>query len=200
MVPEKNSFQFTAIPISPKNNVLCDGKQLQNEFLIPFACKAFCKNFNLLLYCTHRCIRFTMHQQRVSHSHDQDYNTMSQDRLKSCFRREITSSNLPQVPAHVGLSQVLANNTLARPQSSFVKNRPVTQHQTSRPQVRAKSAHPRLLQANKYMHTNASTTQLQVGDKEQGIFTLSFWTGEFSRKILSNSSTNGGVGNVFMES
>ena len=125
---------------------------------------------------------------------------MSQDRLKSCLRREITSSNLPQVPAHVGLSQVLANNTLARPQSSFVKNRPVTQHQTSRPQVRAKSAHPRLLQANKYMHTNASTTQLQVGDKEQGIFTLSFWTGEFSRKILSNSSTNGGVGNVFMES
>lgn len=141
-----------------------------------------------------------MHQQRVSHSHDQDYNTMSQDKLKSCFRREITSSNLPQVPAHVGLSQVLANNTLARPQSSFVKNRPVTQHQTSRPQVRAKSAHPRLLQANKYMHTNASTTQLQVGDKEQGIFTLSFWTGEFSRKILSNSSTNGGMGNVFMES
>ncbi|RMX53678.1 hypothetical protein pdam_00000335, partial [Pocillopora damicornis] len=107
------------------------------------------------------CIRFTMHQQRVSHSHDHDYNTMSQDRLKSCFRREIASSNLPQVPAHVGLSQVLANNTLARPQSSFVKNRPVTQHQTSRPQVRAKSAHPRLLQANKYMHTNASTTQLQ---------------------------------------
>lgn len=141
-----------------------------------------------------------MHQQRVSLSRDHDYNTMSQDRLKSCFRREITSPNLPQVPAHVGLSQVLANNTLARPQSSFVKNRPVTQHQTSRPQVRAKSAHPRLLQANKYMHTNASTTQLQVGDKEQGIFTLSFWTAEFSRKILSNSSTNGGVGNVFMES
>ena len=141
-------------------------------------------------------MRFTMHQQHVSHSHDHDYNTMSQDRLKSCFRREITSSNLPQVPAHVGLSQVLANKTLARPQSSFVKNRPVTQHQTSRPQVRAKSAHPRLLQANKYVHTNASTTQLQVGDKEQGIFTLSFWIGEFSRKILSNPSTNGGMGNL----
>ena len=127
-------------------------------------------------------MRFTMHQQRVSHSHDHDYNTMSQDRLKSCFRREITSSNLPQVPAHVGLSQVLANKTLARPQSSFVKNRPVTQHQTSRPQVRAKSAHPRLLQAHKYVHTNASTTQLQVGDKVQRILRWVFGQGNSLEK------------------
>ena len=135
--------------------------------------------FYCFVHClslSHRCIRFTMHQQRRSHCHDLDYNRFSQERPKSCVKRENALSNLPQVPAHVGLSQVLSNKTVARPQSSFVNKRPVTQHQTSRPQVRAKSAHPRLLQAAKYMHTNASTKQLQVGDKIKA--------GSLSRNLL----------------
>ena len=57
-----------------------------------------------------------------------------------------------------------------RPQTSCAKKTGI-KHQTSRPQVRAKSAHPRLLQAAKYMHTNASTKQLQVGTDERGLET-----------------------------
>ncbi|KAL9980558.1 hypothetical protein ACROYT_G009160 [Oculina patagonica] len=107
------------------------------------------------------CIRFTMHQQRRSHCRDLEYNRLAKERPKSCVKRENALSNLPQVPAHVGLSQVLPNKTVvARPQTSYA-NKTGIEHQTSRPQVRAKSAHPRLLQAAKYMHTNASTKQLQ---------------------------------------
>lgn len=108
----------------------------------------------------HRCIRFTMHQQRHSHCRDLEYNRLRKERPKSCVKRESALSNLPQVPAHTGLAQVLPGRAVARPQSSTVK--PSTRHQTSRPQLRAKSAHPRLLQAPKYVHTNASTKQLQV--------------------------------------
>ena len=115
-----------------------------------------------------RCIRFTMHQQRTSHCGDLEYNRLSKERPKSCVKRENALSNLPQVPVHMGLSQVLPNKTVTRPQSSYV-NKTGIQHQTSRPQVRAKSAHPRLLQPPKYMHTNASTKQLQVCNMDRGL-------------------------------
>ena len=109
-----------------------------------------------------------MHQQRRSHCRDLDYNRLSNERPKSCVKRE----NLPQVPAHMGLSQVLPSKTMVpRPQTSCAKKTGI-QHQTSRPQVRAKSAHPRLLQAAKYMHTNASKKQLQVGTEERGLETV----------------------------
>ena len=116
-----------------------------------------------------RCIRFTMHQQRHSHCRDLEYNRLSKERPKSCVKRENALANLPQVPTHVGLSQVLPSKTMApRPQTGCAKKTGI-QHQTSRPQIRAKSAHPRLLQATKYMHTNASTKHLQVGTEEKGI-------------------------------
>ena len=113
-----------------------------------------------------------MHQQRRSHCRDLDYNRLSNERPKSCVKRENTLANLPQVPAHMGLSQVLPSKTMVpRPQTSCAKKTGI-QHQTSRPQVRAKSAHPRLLQAAKYMHTNASKKQLQVGTEERGLETV----------------------------
>lgn len=113
-----------------------------------------------------------MHQQRRSHCSDLEYNRLSKERPKSCVKRENALSNLPQVPAHMGLSQVLSSKTVvARPQTSYDSKTGI-QHQTSRPQVRAKSAHPRLLQASKYMHTNASTKQLQVGNGEGGLGTI----------------------------
>ena len=113
-----------------------------------------------------------MHQQRRSHCRDLDYNRLSNERSKSCVKRENALANLPQVPAHMGLSQVLPSKTMVpRPQTSCAKKTGI-QHQTSRPQVRAKSAHPRLLQAAKYIHTNASTKQLQVGTDERGLETL----------------------------
>lgn len=110
-----------------------------------------------------RCIRFTMHQQRRCHFHDLKYNRFTKERPKSCLKRESTLSNLPQVPGLTGLPQVLLSRPLARPLSSTVK--PSTPHQTSRPQLRAKSAHPRLLRPHKYVHTNASTQQLEVCHK-----------------------------------
>lgn len=116
-----------------------------------------------------------MHQQRRSHCRDLEYNRLAKERPKSCVKRENALSNQPQVPVHVGLSQVLLNKTVvARPQTSCA-NKTGIQHQTSRPQVRAKSAHPRLLQAAKYMHTNASTKQLQVGKRERGLGTNKKW-------------------------
>jgi len=112
-----------------------------------------------------------MHQQRRSHCRDLEYNRLLKERPKSCVKRENALANLPQVPAHMGLSQVLPSKTMApRPQTSGAQKTGI-QHQTSRLQVRAKSAHPRLLQATKYMHTNANTKQLQVGTKERGLET-----------------------------
>lgn len=104
-----------------------------------------------------------MHQQRRSVSRDLEYTRLAKERPKSCMKRESALSNLPQVPVHTGLAQVHSDKLTTRPQSSTVKK--TTQHQTSRPQLRAKSAHPRLLQANKCIHTNASTKQLQVSSK-----------------------------------
>lgn len=114
-----------------------------------------------------------MHQQR-SHFHDLEYNRLTKERPKSCVKRENALSNLPQVPAHTGLAQVLPGRPVARPLSSTAK--PSTWHQTSRPQLRAKSAHPRLLQSQKYMHTNASTQQLEVCFKKTNnkLFRLAF--------------------------
>ena len=103
-----------------------------------------------------------MHQQRRSVSRDLEYTRLAKERPKSCMKRESALSNLPQV-AHTGLAQVHSDKLITRPQSSTVKK--TTQHQTSRPQLRAKSAHPRLLQASKCIHTNASTKQLQVSSK-----------------------------------
>ena len=130
--------------------------------MVPCLCACAFGNSYSLLYnkSFHRCIRFTMHQQRRSHCRDLEYNRLMKERPKSCVKRESALSNLPQVPAHTGLAQVLPSRSVARPQSGIVK--PSTQHQTSRPQLRAKSAHPRLLEPPKYMHTNASTQQLQV--------------------------------------
>lgn len=108
-----------------------------------------------------------MHQQRRSHSRDLEYTRLVKERPKSCVKRENALANLPQVPAHMGLSQVLPSKAMVpRPQTSGA-SRTGIQHQTSRPQVRAQSAHPRLLKAAKYMHTNASTKRLQVGTEER---------------------------------
>ena len=107
-----------------------------------------------------RCVRFTMHQQRRSHFNDLEYSRLIKDRSKWCVKREDTLSNLPQVPGLSGLTQVLPKKPVTRPLSSAV-NRNI-QHQTSRLQVRAKSAHPRLLHSHKCVHTNVSTQQLEV--------------------------------------
>ena len=101
-----------------------------------------------------------MHQQRRSHSHDVEYNRLTQDRPKSCVKRENTLSNLPQVPGLAGMTQALPEKPITRPLSGTAKQR--TRYQTSRPQVRAKSAHPRLLHFHKHLHTNANTQQLEV--------------------------------------
>ena len=114
----------------------------------------------LLLAFFFRCVRFTMHQQRRSHFNDLEYSRLIKDRSKWCVKREDTLSNLPQVPGLSGLTQVLPKKPVTRPLSSAV-NRNI-QHQTSRLQVRAKSAHPRLLHSHKYVHTNVSTQQLEV--------------------------------------
>lgn len=105
------------------------------------------------------CVRFTMHQQRRSHFNDLEYSRLIKDRSKWCVKREDTLSNLPQVPGLSGLTQVLPKKPVTRPLSSAV-NRNI-QHQTSRLQVRAKSAHPRLLHSHKCVHTNVSTQQLE---------------------------------------
>lgn len=105
------------------------------------------------------CVRFSMHQQRRSHSHDVEYNRLTQDRPKSCVKRENTLSNLPQVPGLAGMTQALPEKPITRPLSGTAKQR--TRYQTSRPQVRAKSAHPRLLHFHKHLHTNANTQQLE---------------------------------------
>lgn len=101
-----------------------------------------------------------MHQQRRIHCNDLEYSRLIKDRPKWCVKREDTLLNLPQVPGLSGLTQVLPRKPVTRPLSSAV-NRNI-QHQTSRRQVRAKSAHPRLLYSHKYVHTNVGTQQLEV--------------------------------------
>ena len=111
-----------------------------------------------------RCPRFTLHQQRQNNP-DLEYVKLSQQRPRSCIKKEDEIANLPQSVPHEGLNQIAPYKHPVRPHSSVVSDSERRQPLTTKPATRAKSAHPRLVESITPVHTNASTLQLQVLDK-----------------------------------